>query len=105
MWCLILIGYVELILSQDIVKDQHERSFYARPSLGKMHIYNRAFFFINSTAVSHANDVSAILSGIPQPQRPYVLSLTCDNGPDFNPESYSVFFQWDVYGKPLTLIS
>jgi len=87
----------------NIVKDKYERSFYTRPELGTIHIYNRAFFFTNSNAVTHSNDLANIFSSIDQNQRPSIIGLTSDNGPDFSPESYLVFFSLGRFWKSYNL--
>jgi len=72
--------------------DKYLRSFYIRPELGKMHIYNRPFYFTNLNAITHSNDLANILHAIDPQLRPCIIGMTSDNGPDFSPESYLVFF-------------
>src|SRR5688500_6091584 len=74
-----------------------------------MHIYNRPYYFRGSNAITHSNDLSDILSNITPASRPNILALTCDNGGDFDPESYLVFYTmgrlWKSYNLDQLIIT
>ena len=89
---------MELDITKERISDKWKRDFFKKPENGQLHIFNRPFLFTNSNAFTHANDIYQIIK---QKQvKPRFLALTCDNGPDFSPQSYLVFFMfWDSYGK------
>ena len=73
-----------------IIEDKLKRKFYIKPANDQLHIYNRPFLYTNSNAITHANDIYDISQK--KEIKPKVLALFSDNGPDFNPQSYLVFF-------------
>jgi len=79
---------MELKLQSTIIPDKRARNFYAKPKHGKLHIYNRGYYFTNSTAFSHSNDLMEII--YERPERPNIIALVCDNGSDFSPTNYLV---------------
>jgi len=86
---LINIGYLELDLKTETLKDKYERTFYCKPANSQLHIVNRPFYFVSTSAFSHAKDIYQIIQA--KANKPSVLALTSDNGPDFSPNSYLVF--------------
>ena len=55
------IGYLKLNLGQETIVDKYDRKFYTKPENGQLHIFNRAFYYTNSNAVTHANDIHNII--------------------------------------------
>ena len=95
------LGYLELNIKNNIIKDKHGRSFYDKPANGQLHIMNRAFYYANSSITTHCNDIFRIYNQ--NNNKPKILAITCDNGPDFSPSSYLVFFCMGRLWKDLNL--
>jgi len=68
-----------------------------------MYVFNRAYRFGNSNSQTHSNDIYNIINGMKEEQRPKILGLLCDNGPDFNPSSSLVFYCQGQLWKDLNL--
>jgi len=72
--------------------DKLGRKFHEKPKANQMNVFNRSFKFGNSNSETHASDLYKIIQSYSYQQRPKILGLICDNGPDFNPGSILVFY-------------
>ena len=86
-----------------MVTDKHGRDSFKKPKAKKLNIFNRPFKYMSTTTETHANDLYNLLSSYPETQRPSTLGLICDNGPDFNPASWLVFFHMGSLWRDLKL--
>jgi hypothetical protein len=86
-----------------MVTDKHGRDSFKKPQAKKLNIFNRPFKYMSTTAETHANDLYSLISSYPDNQRPSSLGLICDNGPDFNPASWLVFYHMGSLWKDLKL--
>jgi len=77
-----------LKLKDKTTQDKRSRTFYEKPTHGQLHIFNRPYYFTNSNAFTHANDIMKILAQ--KNPRPNVVALFCDNG-TVAPNNYLVF--------------
>lgn len=64
--------------------DSHNRLHVNYPKTGRIHVYNRAMKFHSSTVETHANDLTKILLYDINAEKKTAVSITCDNGPDWN---------------------
>jgi len=92
---------MEIDLKNEIITDKHGRKFFAQPTNGQLHIVNRGFHYHGTTAFTHANDIFNLINTMKQ--RPSILALTCDNGPDYCPNSYLVFIAFAMLWKKCNL--
>lgn len=64
--------------------DSHNRLHVNFPKTGPVHVFNRAMKFHTSTIETHANDLTEILLYDVNKENKTAVSITCDNGPDWN---------------------
>jgi len=98
---LIKLGYLELELQTESYQDKQDRTTYPKPRHGQLHIFNRAFHFMSTTAFTHARDIYKIIQE--KEQKPAILALLSDNGNDFSPNNYYVFIALGRLWKCLNL--
>ena len=90
-------------LSNAQIKDDYDRSFYEKPQADQFYVFNRTFKFTNSNTSTHCNDLYSIFQSYEENDKPKILGLLSDNGPDFNPGSSLVFYYMGQLWKDLNL--
>ncbi len=74
--------------------DKLGRVNYDKPALGQFHLYNRPFYFTSSSSEGHCNDIIDILEK--HDNKPFILALLTDNGPEVSPNNLTSIF---YYGR------
>ena len=85
----------------NIETDKINRKTFSKPNPSQMNVINRSYFFTNSTCVSHSNDIFNLITN--SDKKTNILALISDNGVDFAPNNYLVFFSLGRLWKDLKL--